>query len=230
MTVASRHILKEHNMAKKPSKKRVSELFMEPESDDHFASIAGYTSGGAPYGITREEQEEIERRAAAKKSAILPKQKEPVSLNDIVEEMQIISDTMTVYFKRSTGKFITITDEYIYAAESDDPLDTRPEWEQEMIQETAEFLASEDDGDNVPLPNRYDIHEYSIMERFCAMVENQKIANDLFRSITGKGAFRRFKNALHRHGIEKNWYSYMDEAYKEIAREWCKEHCISWQE
>ena len=41
---------------------------MEPESDDHFAYIAGYTSGGAPYGITWEEQEEIERRAAAKNS------------------------------------------------------------------------------------------------------------------------------------------------------------------
>ena len=32
------------------------------ESDDTFAFIAGYTSGGAPYGITWEEMEEIERR------------------------------------------------------------------------------------------------------------------------------------------------------------------------
>ncbi len=31
-----------------------------PESDDYFAYIAGYTSGGAPYGITWEEMEEIE--------------------------------------------------------------------------------------------------------------------------------------------------------------------------
>jgi hypothetical protein len=35
-------------MAKKPSKKQAPELFMEPESDDHFAYIAGYTPGGAP--------------------------------------------------------------------------------------------------------------------------------------------------------------------------------------
>lgn len=32
------------------------------ESDETFAFIAGYTSGGAPYGITWEEMEEIERR------------------------------------------------------------------------------------------------------------------------------------------------------------------------
>jgi hypothetical protein len=217
-------------MAKKPTKKRAPELFMEPESDDHFAHIAGYTDGGAPYGITWEEQEEDERRAAAKNPATPPEQKEPVSLNDIVQEMQIISDTMTVYFQRSTGKFVIITDEYIDAAESDAPLDNRPEWEQEIIRETAEFLTREDDGDNVPLPTRYDIHEYAIMESFCHTIENRKIANELFRSISGKGAFRRFKDTLHRHGIEKNWYAYKDEAYKEIAREWCEEHCVSWRE
>ena len=32
------------------------------ESDDTFAFIAGYTSGGASYGVTWEEMEEIERR------------------------------------------------------------------------------------------------------------------------------------------------------------------------
>jgi hypothetical protein len=217
-------------MAKKPSKKRAPELFMEPESDEHFAYIAGYTSDGVPYGITWEEQEEIERRDAVKNPATTPEQKEPVSLNDIVQEMQIISDTMTVYFQQSTGKFVMITDDYAYAAESDAPLNDRPEWEQKIIRETAEFLANEDDGDNVPLPTRYDIHEYAIMERFCDTVENRKIANDLFRSIAGKGAFRRFKDALHRHGIEKNWYAYRDDAYKEIAREWCEEHSISWRE
>jgi hypothetical protein len=123
-----------------------------------------------------------------------------------------------------------VTDEYIYAAESDAPLDDRPEWEQEIIQETAEFLAREDVGDNVPLTTRYDIHEYAIMERFCSTVGNRKIACDLLRSIAGKGAFRRFKDALHRHGIEKSWYTYKDEAYKVIAREWCAENGLSWQE
>lgn len=216
-------------MANKPSKKRASELFMEPESDENFAHIAGYTSGGAPYGITWEEQEEIEHRAPTKNSATPPEQKEPVSLNDIVQEMQVISDTMTVYFQRSTGKFIMVTDEYIYAAERDAPLDDHPEWEQIIIRETVEVLACEDD-DYVPLPSRYDIHEYAIMERFCYTVENRKIANDLFRSIAGKGAFRRFKDALHRHGIEKYWYAYKDEAYIEIAREWCEDRCVNWRE
>ena len=217
-------------MSKKSSKTRAPEMYIEPESDYHFAYIAGYTPGGAPYGITWEEQEEIERRAAAKKSVIPPEQKEPVSLNDIVQEMQVISDMMTVYFQRSTGKFIMVDDDYIYAAESEVELDDRPEWEQEAIRETAEVLAREDDGDYVPLPTRYDIHEYAIKERFCATVENRKIANDLSRSLSGKGAFRKFKDSLKRHGIDKIWCAYKDGEYKEIAREWCEENGISWRE
>lgn len=32
---------------------------IEPDSDENFAYIAGYTAGGAPYGVTREEWENI---------------------------------------------------------------------------------------------------------------------------------------------------------------------------
>lgn len=47
--------LKEHR------KKRIAELnpVICMDSDENFASIVGYTSGGVPYGITHEEMEEI---------------------------------------------------------------------------------------------------------------------------------------------------------------------------
>ena len=217
-------------MTKKISQTQEPEKFLQPERDDNVANIAGYTAGGSPYGITWEEQEEIERRAVGSESSPPPEQKEPVSLDDVVREMQIGSDTMTAYFQRSTGRFFVLTDEYSYAAESDSPLDGHPDWEQEVIRETAEFLAREDDGDYVPLPSKYEIHEYAIIENFCFTVESRKISDDLFRSIAGKGAFRRFKDAVHRHGIEKSWYAFKDEAYQQIAREWCEEHEISWRE
>lgn len=49
---------------KKSKRKKKQEGFKDRlfESDDTFAFIVGYTSGGAPYGITWEEMEEIERR------------------------------------------------------------------------------------------------------------------------------------------------------------------------
>ncbi|MBO4932375.1 MAG: hypothetical protein J6I42_09350 [Clostridia bacterium] len=41
---------------RKPKKKKKSkEVYEEPWQDDRFFFIAGYTSGGAPYGVTWEE-------------------------------------------------------------------------------------------------------------------------------------------------------------------------------
>ncbi|HIX14126.1 MAG TPA: hypothetical protein H9740_00110 [Candidatus Hungatella pullicola] len=50
---------------KKPRRKKKQEIAPLPEQDDIFFFIAGYTSGGTPYGVTWEEMglepwEEIE--------------------------------------------------------------------------------------------------------------------------------------------------------------------------
>ncbi len=68
------------------------------------------------------------------------------------------------------------------------------------------------------------------MDSFCHTVKNTRIASDLFRAISGKGAFSRFKEAIRRYSIEQAWYKYKDEAFREIAKEWCQENDIDWQE
>lgn len=94
------------HMKKKPNKLVVEQI--ATDSDEHFAYIAGYTEGGASYGVTWEEMEAVERSASAPRSREPTIQGTPVSLNDIVQEMLTIFDTMTVYFKRRTGEFITV--------------------------------------------------------------------------------------------------------------------------
>jgi len=42
-------------------KKEKIEEHVELDSNENFAFIAGYTSGGAPYGLTHEEMAEIEK-------------------------------------------------------------------------------------------------------------------------------------------------------------------------
>lgn len=65
-----------HNERRKERRRRRKEneenkrLAMEYDSDETFAFIAGYTSGGAPFGITHEEMEEIERRESLEKGTI----------------------------------------------------------------------------------------------------------------------------------------------------------------
>lgn len=70
-------------MKKKPIK-QVSEQ-IAPESDEHFAYIAGYTAGGAPYGVTWEEMDALERSATDLRSDTPPTQGAPLFLNYVVQ-------------------------------------------------------------------------------------------------------------------------------------------------
>jgi len=54
----------QNQRAKKPKAPKGADPFdVNLDSDEHFAYIAGYTSGGAAYGVTWEEWEELEGQA-----------------------------------------------------------------------------------------------------------------------------------------------------------------------
>ena len=74
------------------------------------------------------------------------------------------------------------------------------------------------------LPSPYDIHEYSIMERFIWSLPEGAIQDRLENAIRGRGAFRRFKDSIYRLDIEQEWYDFRANAYRKIAVEWCEEH------
>lgn len=74
------------------------------------------------------------------------------------------------------------------------------------------------------LPSRFDIHEYSIMERFIWSLPEGRVQDTLENAIRGRGAFRRFKDAVYRFGIEEKWYDFQEAKYREIAIEWCESH------
>ena len=74
------------------------------------------------------------------------------------------------------------------------------------------------------LPSRFDIHEYSIMERFIWSLPEGRTQDSLERAIRGKGAFRRFKDTVRRFGMEQQWYDFQEAKYREIAVEWCESH------
>jgi hypothetical protein len=68
------------------------------------------------------------------------------------------------------------------------------------------------------------------MERFCRSVEDDDMRDDLFNAIQGSGAFRRFKDSIHKHGVADDWYKYRDDELREIAIAWCDENGISYTE
>ncbi len=151
-----------------------------------------------------------------------------VKLDDIIDGLESQSDESSSFLNKRTGEVVLINDYEMRAAEEGNPLEDFPDWEQDQVRIAREILA--ETGQYIPLPTKFDIDEYSIMERFCVSIDNQEISDVLYDLISGSGAFRRFKDAIYRYGIEEEWHSYHDNALKEIAVEWCRENNIEFDE
>ncbi|HQR09572.1 MAG TPA: UPF0158 family protein [Gemmatales bacterium] len=51
----------------------------------------------------------------------------------------------------------------------------------------------------------------------------------LMTAISGKGAFRRFKDVIHRHGLEKSWYAYQEARATEELKGWLEVSGIAYE-
>jgi hypothetical protein len=149
-----------------------------------------------------------------------------VSLRDVIDEMEIMSDEATSYINRKTGELITVTDEMFSLAEDPDEAEDAPEWQKEFMPKVREVTASED---FIPLPSKFDIHEWSIMERFARSVSGDDVRDELESALHGRGAFGRFKDIVHRRGIADEWYRFRDAALEEIAIEFLEAHGIEFR-
>jgi hypothetical protein len=151
-----------------------------------------------------------------------------VKLDDIVEGLEAQSDETYAFLDRRTGQVALISDHEMRVAEDDEPLDDFPEWEQDQVRIAKEIVAETDD--YIQLPDKSDIHEYSIMERFCLSLQNAKMCDTFYSLIKGGGAFRRFKDAIYEYGIADDWYKYRDNALRQIAIEWCQENGLEFED
>jgi hypothetical protein len=149
-----------------------------------------------------------------------------VSLSDVIEQMDLTTDEATAYINRKTGELITLTHEEFALAEDPDEAEASPQWQKDLLPKAREVLESED---YIPLPSKFEIHEWSIMEQFAHSLTDAAVNDELDAALHGRGAFRRFKDAVHRLGIADEWYRFRDAALEEIAIEFLEEHGIAYQ-
>jgi len=150
-----------------------------------------------------------------------------VELSKIVEAMDIQNIEGLSYLDKNTGEVIVLAEEEFRAADDGDSLEDYPEWQRENIR-IAQKIIDDDNKKFLGLPTKFDIDEYRIMEKFCLSIWDEKTSEALYAAIKGSGAFRRFKDSIHRFGVADDWYKYRDEALKEIAVEWCEENDIAY--
>jgi hypothetical protein len=149
----------------------------------------------------------------------------PVSLQAVVNEMDVFGDEMTACINKKTGELFTLDDEMArYIEEGEEESDFIPDWQQEMLPMAKEVMESDD---FIPLPDKFEIHEYSIMERFCLSIEDDDLRNNLLNAIGGRGAFRHFKDTILRKGIKDSWYAYRNNAMAKIAADFLEAEGIA---
>lgn len=147
-----------------------------------------------------------------------------ISLREIISALEAASDDCSSYLDPKTGEIILVTEEERALAE-DKCLEETPAWQREMMPKIRAAL----EGDRwLELPDRFDIHEWSIMERFSRAQNIERVRSELLNAIHGAGAFRTFRSAVRRLGLEQSWYQFRDEALAEIARSWLEEHKLQY--
>ncbi len=146
-----------------------------------------------------------------------------ITLKAVIDGMDTQNETRHTFLNRRPGEFVTIGDEDITLVESDIPMENIPPEQHDAIRLTRRVLGS---NDFLQLPSKYDIHEYSIMERFCLSREDEELREKLLFSIHGQGAFRRFKETVQQLGVAEEWQKFRITAFKEIAIDWLTQNKI----
>lgn len=130
-----------------------------------------------------------------------------IEIIDTLEMLTMIGDSSRSFVNMHTGQIVNLFEDDDFSDVEDEDLED--DW-------IPSHYAS--------LPMREELNEYEMMEEFCYSITNRKIQENLLDAIQGKGAFGRFRTAIHCHNIEDKWYKFREACLKEIAIKFCERH------
>lgn len=151
-----------------------------------------------------------------------------VDLDEVAEAMEQGDDTiveMSWHLDTQTGKVLMIGGDLSFDA--DDPPDEFPDdasdWEREAWEEAC-AVAGDTSGRFEEIPQRDKREAWQIMADFVEEVPDPRMRERLQAAIAGKGAFGRFKDALHHDPeVRSKWFEYEQARKREWAEEWLEE-------
>jgi hypothetical protein len=180
------------------------------DQDEHFYFIAGYTEGGAPYGITWEEYEEesyVSDNTTNEGGLRIKELKLTESqLQELVDTYDMHLDELEFFLNIDTGDIVMLN-----TFDRDE--------EDEELSEAIE------DGFNeiyFRIPSRESHEGYRDMEDFAETVSNEKLKARLFNALSsGRKVFRKFKDTLSFDDRELDrYYGYVESRNRQRVMEW----------
>jgi hypothetical protein len=157
----------------------------------------------------------------------------PAKLSDLIDalDMGVMQEYQT-YFDRNTNRIVMVESSMISSIENGDEefLKDLDEDEDDEELETARAIASGDRSRFIAPPDQFDFDEYRLMERFIGSLDDEKAADQLWRAIKKRGAFRYFKDTLHDLGIQEKWYGFRHDAMKRFVIEWAEEKNVRYED
>ena len=148
-----------------------------------------------------------------------------VSLRDVVEALDLQSDELRSCLDPDTGEIVTFSEEEARIAQGGEWEDA-PAWMQEYLPKVKRAL---EDDRILELPDRVHIDEWRMMQNFADEKEQCRCHPELLSAVHGAGAFRHFKDAIRRLGVEDSWYRYREAAFEQVARDWLDENKIPYR-
>lgn len=155
----------------------------------------------------------------------------PVKLSDLILTLDLPSEEYRTYIDRKTGAVVSVEETMLSQLEDgeEEDLGDLPEWQKQEY-EVAKEIAGDDGSRFISPPDKFDFHEYRVMEKFIRSIDDDEAADQLWRAIKGRGAFRYFKDTLYRLGIQQSWYDYLGKAQKEFVIAWAEENNIAYKD
>jgi hypothetical protein len=145
-----------------------------------------------------------------------------LKLSAIIEAMECETDELPAYFNRKTGTIEIAHTEVLSAIDDgDDPQDVI---EMHGVSENDIELGKQIIAGSpwLPLPSKFDIHDYKIMQDFAYSRDNPDLNRTLTNAVRGNGAFSRFRSAVQQAGVLDDWYAFKKSSYRDHAQDRCE--------
>lgn len=153
-----------------------------------------------------------------------------VELDVIIEALEMADDSISSYLDVETGEVHSIMEEEFDLAE--DPqtaIEDLPNWQREAVT-LARSIQKQEGKRYMALPDKFDVHEWAMMDRFSMTLRDAQMRNDFHGGIRGAGAFRLFKHLLTEYDLWDAWNRFKQVELRQMAIEWCKENGITYRQ